>query len=250
MKKTRLDPMGGRDKRPQLDEAAAFEEMKRERFGEKAHLATIKTTGSGISETKTISAPLLAFYEDHQDGCQNLEQAAPWSENPAMIEKLMGPILDRVRRCPGSKAEQCCHAEPGQSCFPNWREREDPEWYALQIHLRLGQVNNRISGEGKIVTALAADAGFELGSLFTEALIKFRWDKAAKVGGKVIEGGREAGEGRRKAKPNRLGSEETIAAVDAMLEQGIGKMEAYQRVADQQGVSLQTIRKEYRAMKN
>ncbi len=98
--------------------------------------------------------------------------------------------------------------------------------------------------------ALAADEAFELGCMFQEALIKFRWDKAAKVGEKVIGGGKAAGSGRRFARDERLGHEETISAVKALLVQGIRKMEAYRRVADQQGVTAQTIGKEYRSKKN
>lgn len=250
MKANSSDPMGGRDQRPQVDEAAAIGAMAQEMFGEKAHLAAMKTTGSGISETKTMSAPLLAVYEELQDGKRSLELSDPWSENRAMIVKLMRPILGRARKCPGLHSEQCCHAETDRSCFPRWREREDPEWYALQIHQLVNLVDARIAAEGKLVPALAADEAFELGCLFQEALTKFRWDKAVNVGEKVIRGGKTAGDARRFDNPDRIGHDETIAAVDTFLEQGVRKMEAYQRVADQQGVSLQTIRKEYCAKKN
>lgn len=250
MRKNNSDPMGGRDKRSHFDEAAAIDGMAQEMFGRKSHLATIKTTGSGISETKTMSAPLLAVYEDLQNERQSLELSAPWSETRAMIVKLMGPILDCVRKCPGLYSEKCCHAEPGRSCFPKWREREDPEWYALKIHQSLGQVDVRIAGEGKLVPALAADEAFELGCLYQEALIKFRWDKAVKVGEKVIGGGKAAGDCRRFANSKRLSREETTAAVDALLAQGKTKMVAYGLVADQQGVTAQTIGKEYQSKKN
>lgn len=211
------DPMGGRDQRPQVDEAAANEAMAQEMFGEKAHLATMKTTGSGTSETTTISAPLAAVFEDYENTNIYLRSSEPWAENRAMIVKLMGPILDRARTCPGLNSEQCCHAEAGRSCFPRWREKGDPEWYALQIHRLVSNVDARIAAEGKLVPALAADEAFELGCLFQEALISFRWDKAAKVGEKVIGGGRAAGNDRRFARDKRLGYEETIAAVDAYL---------------------------------
>lgn len=226
---------GERDQRSRLDETAALEKLKREMFREKAHLAAVKTVGSGISESKTVSVPLLALHE-HLDGRHELESPPPWFENQAMVMQLIGPILNRVRKCPGSK-----------SCFPNWREREDPEWYAQKINMLLSRVNNRISQQGDLVPALAADEAFELGSLFTEALIKFQWDQHAKRGEVTIKAAAKGGDARRASFPGRLPPDETVAAVDALLATGKPKMVAYSLVAEQQGVTQQTIAKEYQS---
>jgi hypothetical protein len=165
----------------------AVEALKVDAFGNGAPLAKITTTGSTISETTRMSTPLLPNHE-------MLENMAPaWSEHRSMIEHLIKADLEQSRKCPYEHDSRCCHATLNQTCSPNWVEREDREWYAREIHLRLCLVNDRIGQTGPMVPALAADEAFELGCLLTEALIKFRWDKHAKRGLVVVEGAREGG---------------------------------------------------------
>ena len=225
------------------DNDEPIEQIKRDLFGAKADLAQIKIAGSGISETQTISLNVLHDPE-------RLERMpAPWTENHDMIVAQFTPIFERSFRCPGRDDARCCQADGDRACFPNWREREDPEWYAQTINLLLSQVNARIKQEGSLVPALAADEAFELGCLFTEALIKFRWDDHAKRGRKTVDSAKLGGDNKRNANPARRSSAETVVAVDALLAAGVKPMQAYARVARDQGVSEQTIRKEYTAAK-
>ena len=220
-----------------------IERAKREAFGAKAHQAFVEQVGSGISETTRISLIILHDLERLK------HMPAPWTENRDMIVALFTPIFERSWQCPGRDHARCCHAEGDQACFPKWREREDPEWYAQAINILLSQVNVRITQEGPLVPALAADEGFELGCLLTEALIKFRWDEHAKRGAKVAGGSQLGGEMRREANRARLTRAGTVEAVDALLAVGMRPMQAYRRVASDQGVGEQTIRKEYTATK-
>jgi hypothetical protein len=226
-----------------MTEEERIAEAKRAVFGEKAELATAVVEGSGISETLRVSLDLM------DDPQALLRMAAPWAENREMIVQLFKSVLERSRECPGRDHPQCCHAEEGQACSPRWREREDPEWYAQRIHMCLSQVTARVRQQGPLVAALAADEAFELGCLFTEALNKVRWDDHAKRGSKAVEYARLGGQERRKASPRRRSAEETIAAVDDLLQKGKGPMSAYRFVGREQGVSAQTIRKEYRSAK-
>lgn len=219
----------------------AIEAHKTDAFGKAAHLAKVTTTGSTISETTRISLPL-------SDNPEMLENMAPaWTENRSMIEQWISLFLEQSRICPGRDDPRCCHTTPNRTCFPKWVEREDPEWYASKIHVWLSLVNNRIQQQGDLVPALAADEAFELGCLFTEALIKFRWDKDVKRGLAVLEGAQKGG--RSNSKPSRLSIEATVAEIDQHLADGKQKKLAYYLVAAQQGVSEQTIRKEYRRAK-
>ncbi len=220
----------------------AVEALKADAFGEAAHLAKVATTGSTISETTRMSVPLL-----NPEMLRNMAPA--WSEYRNMIEQLIKQDLEQSWKCPGRDDLRCCQATPNQMCFPKWVEREDPEWYARAIHLGLSLVNDRIRQSGPAVTALVADDAFELGCLFTEALIKFAWDKHAKRGLTVLQGARDGGKGLRAANPLRQSTEATVAAVDQRLADGHSKKAAYGLVASQQGMSDQTIRKEYRRAK-
>lgn len=225
------------------DDEEPIERVKRDIFGAKADLAQVKIAGSGISETQTIS--LNALHDP-----ERLERMpAPWIENRDMIVALFTPIFERSLACPGRDNARCCQAEGDIACCPNWREREDPEWYAQTINLLLSQVNTRVRQEGPLIPALAADEAFELGCLFTETLIKFRWDDHAKRGLKTVDSARLSGNTKRNANPARRSSAETVAAVDALLAAGVKPMQAYRRVASDQGVSEQSIRKEYAASK-
>lgn len=220
-----------------------IERIKRDVFGDKADLAEVSVTGSGISETRSISLNVLHDLE-------RLERTpAPWTENRDMIVALLTPIFERSWQCPGRSDARCCQAEGDGACFPNWREREDSEWYAQAINLLLSQVNARIAQEDPLVPALAADEAFELGCLFTEALIKFRWDDHAKRGQKTVASAKLGGDTKRNANHARRSPTETVAAVDALLTAGVKAMQAYRRVASAQGVGEQTIRKEYVAAK-
>jgi hypothetical protein len=96
--------------------------------------------------------------------------------------------------------------------------------------------------------ALMADEAFELGCLFQEALTKFRWDDHAKRGEKTVNAAKEGGRLRRNANPRRKDPDETFAAVEALLPT-MSLSKAYAVVAKQQGVSVQTIRKEFRRTK-
>ena len=163
-----------------------------------------------------------------------------------MVE-LFSPIFDRSHQCPGREAPQCCRAEAGQSCFPNWREREDPEWYAQQINIYLSRVNGLIGEQGQLATGLTADEAFELGCLFTEARLKFQWDVHAKRGETIAKAAKSGGDSRRGSNPARRSTEETARAVEALLGQGIAPMNAYRRIAKSQGIKPDTVRKEYKA---
>lgn len=219
------------------------EQASHELTGGQVDEAEVSVVGSGISETscytlRVVSAPTTAQ-----------KSPLPWNENREMITNLLLPILEQSYQCPGREKAQCCQAGDGQVCLPQWRMREDPEWYAQEINKLLSQVTRRIFQQGALVLPLAADDAFELGCLFTEALIKFKWDTHAKRGKKIADGAREGGEAKRNANRRRKSSVETVAAVDALLEQGVRKKVAYWQVADDQGVSHETIRKEYLAAK-
>ena len=203
----------------------------------------IEITGSGISETKKVSAKLAP-----QLFSVWLTQQ-PWRENREMIEQLFTPIYQRSGACPGRDKGQCCQVKPGEVCSPNWLEREDPEWYAREINRYLSLVNQRLKSATPITAALAADEAFELGSLFTEALIKFQWDAHAKRGKGTLDSAAEGGRRRRGANSCRFSVEETVAAVDALIAQGSPKMAAYSIVAEQQRVDARTIGKEYKRHK-
>ena len=205
--------------------------------------AKAEVIGSGISQTTKVSADL----KPQLFGLVLAQQ--PWTENPAMIAQLFTPIFQRSPICPGRDKTQCCQARPGDACFPNWQAREDPEWYALEINKYLSQVNQRLGSVTPITAALAADEAFELGCLFTEALIKFQWDTHAKRGKGTLDSAAEGGRSRREANPNRLSVEETVAAVDVLIAKGVRKMAAYSIVAEQQYVEIRTIRKEYKLHK-
>ncbi len=214
---------------PEIDDQ--MEQAKREMFGNMADKVMVQQVGSGISETTRFS---LNIFNDPE---LLANMPAPWTENRDMIVKLFTPIFERSWTCPGKNRVQCCHAEAGQACFPNWQEREDPEWYAQRLNLLLSQVNSRITQEGTHVSALAADEGFELGSLFTEALIKFQWDQHAKRGAKVLGGTKIGGDMRRLANNLRQTAEETVEAVSKLIDSGVKPMKAYRQIARAQGVS-------------
>lgn len=162
-----------------------------------------------------------------------------------MIERLFIPIFRCSHECPGRDKTQCCRAEPGEACSPNWQEREDPEWYALEINKYLSLVRQRLESVTPITAALAADEAFELGCLFTEALIKFRWDRSAKAGFASIRGGQQGGNHKKSQLRRQFSPKDTFDAVNALTSEGIGRMSAYSRVGRDQGASTATIRKEY-----
>lgn len=228
---------------------------KRKAFGEKADLAMVKVVGSGISETTNLSLNII----NDRDSIEC--PPAPWTENREMIIERFNPIFERSRQCPGRASAQCCKQRDGegwrpkpgchleQGCRPKWREREDPEWYAREIVMLLSQVDRRIEQRGPTAPAMAADEVFELGCLFNEALNKFRWDRHAKRGAKIMSSAKRGGRMRRAAKRGRRSVTETVADVDARIKKGAGLMKAYREVARQQGVTDQTIRKEYNRQK-
>lgn len=221
------------------DDIVRIEQAMSAQFGDKLEKANVEVIGSGVSQTTRVSLDLLANPE--------LLGAMPaaWLANRAMIVRLFTPIYERSFQCPGRENQQCCQAVSGQLCFPNWREREDAEWYAQEINTYLSLVDLRLRDATPITSALAADEAFELGCLFTEALIKFRWDKHAKRGKHTLESAGQGGLQRRK-RPN---AEATVYAVDQLLGQGKSITRAYALVAKAQGVTDQTIAKEYRRAK-
>ena len=221
------------------DDVPRLEQAEVAQFNDHAENSRLEVIGSGISQSTRISFDLLA----NPELLGTLPP--PWVANRAMIVKLFTPIFERSFQCPGRSQQQCCQAVSDQSCRPNWREREDAEWYAQQITTYLSMVDRRLQNATSITAALAADEAFELGCLFTEALIKFRWDKHAKRGKLIIESAARGGEGSRK----RPGIEATVDAVDQLAEQGISITRAYTAVAKRQGVTAQTIAKEYRRAK-
>ena len=210
-------------------------------FGDTVKDPDGKVVGSGISETTRISIRGVEAV------ARLTNPPPPWFENRQMVVALFSPIFDRSHQCPGREMPQCCQADTGQSCFPNWREREDPEWYAQQINIYLSRVNDRTGQQGLLAAGLAADEAFELGCLFTEARLKFQWDVHAKRGEKIARAAKLGGDSRRSSNPARRSTEETVIAVDALIEQGIAPMTAYRRIAKSQGVGTETIRKEYKA---
>lgn len=217
---------------------------KRDGFGDKADLVKTKVVGSGISETTTVSLNLI----DHPELLDRMP--APWTENPDMVVRLFDPVLKSSYKCPGSDRAQCCHVVAEQACtLPNWREREDPEWYAQRLNMYLSQVNRRIRDGGQLASALVADEAFELGQLFTEALNKFRWDAHAQSGKASSEGGKKGVERRIQGFLWRESDEATVAAVDALLAKGMQKKAAYSKEADRQQLKPDTIRKRYSQFK-
>ena len=161
-----------------------------------------------------------------------------------MILRFLNPIFDSVYKCPGRNTPQCCGAEVTQTCRPNWVEREDIQWYALRIKSLLSNVDDKIRRDNA-PAATMADEAFELGTLFEEARLKFLWDVEAKIGKKIRKGGKTGGDMRRGANPYRKPSDITVAAVDALRAQGVPQMVAYSIVAEQQDVSIHTVRKDY-----
>jgi hypothetical protein len=218
---------------------AAIKQAKIDAFGDKAHLAGHQTVGSTISETTRISLDIIL----DPDLIANMP--LPWTENRDMIIRAFTEIFHRSYICPGADKPQCCSAATGKTCFPKWQEREDPEWYAQKINLLLSQVNDRIQQEGEQVPALAADEAFELGRLFAEAVIKFNWDKHAKRGLKSVTSGKLGGPARKANNRKRRLPEVTVMNVDRLIALGTPKIKAYEIIAKEQEVSMQTIRKEY-----
>ena len=222
------------------DEIDPIEQAKRAVFGDRADLAKVTTVGSGISQTSRVSVDLLANLD-----WLNL-MTEPWVANRDMVVQLFTPIFERSRRCPGRDQPQCCQrGDANQPCYPNWREREEPEWYAQQIDVYLSMVDRRLREATASSSALAADEAFELGCLFTEAAIKFQWDRDTKRGVAIIEGARRGGETRLM----RLPVEITVFTVDQLIAKGKGKEAAYEEVAKQQNVSRRTVANVYRAAK-
>ena len=221
------------------DDVLRNEQAEAAQFGNHAENARAEVVGSGISQATRISFDLLS----NPELLGTLPP--PWVANRAMIVKLFTPIYERSFQCPGRTRQQCCQSVSGQSCRPNWREREDAEWYAQAINTNLSMIDQRLQSVTSITADVAADEAFELGCLFTEALIKFRWDRHAKRGKLTVESASLGGQGRRK-RPN---TEMTVHAVDALIAQGKSPTRAYAAVGAQQGVTEQTIRKEYRAAK-
>jgi hypothetical protein len=206
------------------------------------------TVGSGISKTdKMVRHPRI---DGLSAGDPSLSEMLPWSENQTLVSSLFEGIYQRSRVCPGRDKPQCCGAEVEQEhCSPSWREREDPEWYAQQLNIYLTLLNRRMAAGSATDPRLVADAAFELGCLFTEALIKFQWDRHAKRGLGTLNSAAAGGAARRSCSPTRRAGSETVAAVDKLLAGGMSSMLAYKTVAAEQGVSDQTIRKEYRLEK-
>ena len=221
------------------DEEDRLDRLKRGAFGRLADEAKVTSVGSGLSQTTSIAVDLVT----HADG-RELKQPA-WSETPAMIEQLFTPIFQRTGICPGRDQPQCCQASPGKACFPNWQAREDPEWYALEINKCLVMVNQRLKSVTPIGAALAADEAFELGCLFTEALLKFRWDRFAKSGLGSTRGGKRGGDQKKSQLRRQFTPLSTFDAVNALVAKGVGQMQAYLLVGKGQGASAATIRKEY-----
>lgn len=221
------------------DEDDLLDRLKKEAFGKFADDVKVEEVGSGISQTTTFTVNLAKCV----DG-RDLKQPA-WSENQALIEKLFTPIFQRSRTCPGRDKTHCCQAEPGAPCWPKWKEREDPEWYALQINKYLSLVNQRLNSVTPVTAALAADEAFELGCLFTEALIKFRWDRFAKGGLASSEGGERGGKHKKSQLRRQFSPKDTFDAVNALAaNKDVGWMRAYLLVGKEQGASKHTIRKE------
>ena len=223
---------------------AMIKRANRDPLDDAVDLASCKVVGSGISKTTRVALNLA----DHPG--PHTQPRAPWSENRDMIVSLFTPTFERSHLCPGRDNPRCCQSSSNGQCCPTWVEREDPEWYALEINKYLSIVNGRLRQNTPVTAALAADEGFELGCLLTEALIKFRWDDHAQRGEQVVAGAKRGGDMRREANQRRRSVEATVAAVDALLEQGAAKKTAYSLVAVQQGVSDQTIAKEFQKAKN
>ena len=221
------------------DDDDRYDRLKREAFGEFADQAKEESVGSGISKTTRFSVDRVSLA-----AVRDFKQPA-WSQNREMIERRFTAIFRRSHECPGRDKPQCCRAEPCEACSPNWHEREDPEWYALEINRYLSMVNQRLKSVAPITAALAADEAFELGCLFTEALIKFDWDTHAKRGKSTLHNAIEGGDAKRNANPKRGSIDETVAAVDALISNGSGRMAAYSVIAEQQGIALGTVAKEY-----
>lgn len=222
---------------------AETEHVKLGGFGQPGEPTRKEIVGSGISKT-TRHVQEWNFYDEPE--LLN-EMPAPWSENRAMIISQFGPVFARLTQCPGRQRPQCCHAQPGHHCFPNWRVREDAEWYAQMISTYLFQLDARLRDVTPVNAALAADDAFELGSLVAEAFIKFRWDKHAKWGANRDAGSRRGGENRKSIK--RESPESNAAEIDALLVANMSKKAAYGLLAEKQGVTVQTISKEYKMTK-
>lgn len=225
------------------DDDDRYDRLKREAFGKLADRAKEESVGSGISKTTRFSVDRVSFA-----AVSDLEKPA-WSQNREMIDRLFTPIFRRSHECPGRDKPQCCRAEPDEACSPNWREREDPEWYALEINRYLSLVNQRLESVTPITAALAADEAFELGFLFSEALIKFRWDRFAKGGFASTKGGKRGGDQKKSQLRRKFSSKDTYDGVNELVARGELKMNAYSLIGESQGASLETIRKEYRAYK-
>lgn len=225
------------------EEIERIERLKRDAFGQNLALAKVKSKGSGISESLTIS--LDALHDPDRVSANGL----PWTETPDMVRRLFGSIFLKSGECPGRDRLQCCQALEGHACFPKWIEHEDPEWYALQLSKLLSLIDDRIAHGGSMAPSLAADEAFELGSLFSEALGKFRWDAHAKRGQVTQESARLGGQLKRQGNRRRRSPNETIDAVDKLLAEGKSLTRAYAKVGKEQGVTAQTIGKEYRALK-
>lgn len=211
-----------------------IENAKRRMFGDKAHLAAYEKSGSGISTTHTISMPVLEDIERFNAGIE------PWLEHRQLIQSWYQPFLETYRQCPGRKKPQCSQSASDKPCWPNWRRRQDPQWYALKLKQLVDSIDGRLLVNHAASVANAVDEAFEAGSLLTEALNLFGWGKFAQTGKRVHLGGAKAAEMRTQKFPS---DEDILTEVREAMKTLRFWRPACRAVAKKYGMAADSVRK-------
>lgn len=148
--------------------------------------------GNGIPVRERISIRLENVPADKiAELCDAVSETHTWEHERARVAELFAPLAPMFLECPAGtdRADRCCGArditDPKCVCGgPNWREREDLEWYVGEAGKLLAQINSMVRASN---AGLAASYALELGELIAEAKFKDRWEKAAITGQRSIE---------------------------------------------------------------
>jgi hypothetical protein len=180
----------------------------------KALGAVEETVGEGTTKRvrKRLTITSGATSEVLDEVLKLASESQTWEYQRDGVAAWLEKAWPLFSACPsdGKRAHRCCGAHgKGEQCFgPNWREREDLEWYIGEVQ-RLLTITNEMVRVGN--AKLAASYAVELGQILAEAKFKDRW-----------EGDALAGRSRREGlvhKTHPSPHNERIAAFESSLEQ-------------------------------
>ena len=109
-----------------------------------------------------------------------------WTENRDMITLVFTPVFERSFHGLGRDRLQCCELSDGRTGSPNGENVRIQNGVRAEIASYLTMVNDRLDKVTLLTAVIEDDEAFQLGSMFTEALIKFRWDRRTKQGAKTF----------------------------------------------------------------